>query len=412
MKRCWQLLLSTLGIILSLPAYAGWKWNMPEGVTTVSREVFHLHMVIFYICVAIAVVVYGILIYSLIVHRKSRGAVAASFHEHTPLEIIWAIIPFILLCIMAIPATKVLIAMYDASEAQVTIKITGYQWKWQYEYLDQGIKYFSNLSTPLEQIKDRTKKKNKWYLLEVDHELVVPTNQKIRFLMTANDVIHSWWVPQLAIKQDAIPGFVHEAWTKILKPGVYRGQCAELCGVGHAYMPIVVRAVKPEEFKRWVIQKTKAASAAKAGSDQTWSVPKLLTVGKAVYNKYCAVCHGVDGRGQPPVFPGIKGSSVAIGHPISRHINMVLYGVKGTAMQAFGEQLSDAEIAAVVTYERNAWRNNTGDAIQPLDVKKQRLKDGSIQPLAVLKPRDVNEHRERGSNIRPLVVQKHKTKTS
>lgn len=243
----------TLGFFLfSNDALARSKYNMPPGVTEMSHEIYHLHMLIFWVCVAIAVVVFGVMLYALIFHRKSRGVVPADFHEHLGLEIAWAIVPFIILVAMAIPATQVLIKMNDSAQSDVTIKITGFQWKWKYDYLQEKISFFSNLATPFEQIHNPLKPKNRWYLLEVDKQVVVPINKKIRFLMTANDVIHSWWVPDLGIKADAVPGFIHEAWARIEKPGIYRGQCAELCGINHAYMPIVVKAVEEKEYDKWV----------------------------------------------------------------------------------------------------------------------------------------------------------------
>ncbi len=367
---------------LALWTYAGSafasKYNMPEGVTPVSHKIYNLHMTIFWICVAIGVVVFSVMIYSIIMHRKSRGAVASQFHEHTSLEIFWAIIPFLILIGMAIPATKVLIDMNDTSRPDLTIKITGYQWRWQYEYLDQGISFFSSLSTPYQQIHNK-QQKNSNYLLEVDHPLVVPTNRKIRFLVTSNDVIHSWWVPALGIKRDGLPGFINETWAKIEKPGVYPGQCAELCGVHHAYMPIVVKAVPPEEFQAWVAKQNPAAApemSAKLATTKTANKPysfnEMMAKGKAVYEKFCLACHAEDGTGIGHLFPPLKGSSLSTGRPISRHIEIVLNGRTGTAMQAFANQLDDLEIAAVVTYERNAWGNNTGDLIQPEEVTKLR----------------------------------------
>lgn len=357
--------------VVSIPAHAEWGLNMTRGVTPISRQLYDLHMTIFWICVAIALVVFGVLIYALIYHRKSRNITPAAFHEHTSLEIAWAIIPFIILVVMAVPATKVLMKMDDTSKSDVTIKVTGYQWKWQYEYLDQGISFFSNLSTPIKELNNQAKK-NRWYLLQVDNVLVVPTDQKIRFLVTSSDVIHSWWVPALGIKRDAIPGFIHEAWARIDKPGIYRGQCAELCGVNHGYMPIVVKAVPEEEFNNWVKVRATAEQQRLADADKNLSNDELMQTGKQVYERYCAVCHKADGTGMPPVFPGMKGSSVAVGRPISRHINIILNGVSGTAMQAFGPQLSDKDIAAVITYERNAFGNNTGDMVQPPTVKAVR----------------------------------------
>lgn len=390
--------------LVTLQAHAQWDMNMMEGVTPISHKVFGLHMFAIWICVGIAVVVYSAMIYSIIRHRKSRGAKAAEFHENTLVEIIWTVIPFVILIALAIPATKIVGEMEDTKNADVTIKVTGYQWKWQYEYLDQGVRFFSNLSTPIEQIYDG-KPKDKWYLLEVDKPLVLPIHKKIRFLVTSNDVIHAWWVPDLGVKRDAIPGFIHESWANIDKPGIYRGQCAELCGVNHGFMPIVVKAVTEEEFTQWVAQQPKAGvlpapttstpvettaispqpTETKAPSVMSYNA--LMKEGKAQYGKYCAVCHKQDGLGMPPVFPALKGSSVAVGHSIVRHIQLVLTGVPGTAMQAFADQLTDEELAAIVTYERNAWGNNTGDIVQPSDVEAVRHGGGS-SPSSVIN--DVN----------------------
>jgi cytochrome c oxidase subunit 2 len=348
------------------------KFNMPVGVTPISQDVYDLHMAVFWICVAIGVVVFSVMIYSLIMHRKSRGVKAAEFHEHPGLEITWAIIPLILLIIMAIPATLVLMKMEDTKDAEMTVKVTGYQWKWKYEYLDQGISFFSNLSTTPEQIQNKAPK-GEHYLLEVDNPVVVPINKKIRFVVTSNDVIHSWWVPELAIKRDAIPGFIHESWAMIEKPGIYRGQCAELCGVNHGYMPIVVVAKTQEDFDAWLKEQSgrKEVTAIAKLKPKTWTKAELMARGEKAYNVSCAVCHKPDGSGQPPAFPALKGSKIVTG-PIKTHIEQVLNGKPGTAMQAFGPQLSDEDIAAIVTYQRNAWGNNTGDVIQPADIKAAR----------------------------------------
>lgn len=367
------------GLLGSTQVYAAvdnWQLNMYQGVTPISHDQYDLHMIAMLICAIIGVLVFGVMIYSLIHHRKSRGYQPAKFHDNTRLEIVWTIIPFLILVGLAIPATNVLIRMNDTEESAVTIKITGYQWRWQYQYLDQGISYFSNLSTPYAQITNE-EKKGQWYLLEVDKPLVVPTNKKVRFLVTSNDVVHSWWVPELGIKRDAIPGFMHEAWARIEKPGVYRGQCAELCGINHGFMPIVVEAVKSEDFDKWVASQTKvqdvyAETENKPQDQKQMSRADLMTLGKAKYDLICSACHKPDGTGMPPMFPPLKGSSVAVGKPISRHINIVLNGVAGTAMQAFKDQLTDEEIAAIVTYERNAWGNNTDDVVQPAEVAAVR----------------------------------------
>ncbi|CAM3962752.1 cytochrome c oxidase subunit II [Vibrio neonatus] len=346
------------------------SFNMTQGVTEISGKVFHLHMLIFYICVAIAVVVFGVMFYSIIKHRKSKGAVAANFHESTKVEIIWTVIPILILIGMAIPATKTLIEMEDTSESELTVKITGSQWKWHYSYFEHDVEFFSYLSTSNEQI-EGTDKKGEHYLLEVDNALVLPIGKKIRFLMTSDDVIHSWWVPDFAVKKDTIPGFINEAWTKIDKPGIYRGQCAELCGRNHGFMPIVVKAVEADEFDAWIADKEQQLAEQKRQQQQalqkTLSMDELMTLGKEVYEGRCAVCHQSNGLGVANVFPAMKGSSVVLGD-VNGHIDIIVNGVSGTAMQAFGTQLTAEEIAAVVTYERNAWDNNTGDLVQASDV--------------------------------------------
>ena len=360
---------------LSQCAWAITPYNMPRGVTPMSKDIYDLHMTIFGICVLIGILVFGILIYSIIMHRKSRGAVAAKFHHNTKLEIVWAIIPFLILIAMAIPASIVIFKINDVPpETTLTIKITGYQWKWHYDYLDQGLSYFSNLSTPIAQLQGK-QAKDKWYLLEVDKPLVVPVNENIRFLITANDVIHSWWVPSLGVKKDAIPGFIHESWARIEKPGIYRGQCAELCGANHGFMPIVVMAVAQDDFKKWVkTQQQKQASLNTSGVSEKFTYDQLMKMGQSAYNKYCSPCHQVTGLGIPPLYPALKGDSVTVGKPIVRHIDTVLNGVAGTAMQGFGPQLTDVELAAIITYERNAWGNNTSDVVEPSDIQKERQK--------------------------------------
>ena len=300
----------------------------------------------------------------------------AEFHEDTRLEIIWSIIPFLILVGLAVPATKILMRLDDTNKADLTIKVVGYQWKWKYEYMDQGISYFSSLSTPYAQIKNQAEK-NEWYLLEVDHPVVVPVHKKIRFLVTSNDVVHSWWVPELGIKRDAIPGFMHEAWARIDTPGIYRGQCAELCGVNHGFMPIVVKAVSEEEFAVWTAEQKKS-KAENAAPSSVMTRQELMTLGKEKYEAVCSACHQPDGKGIPPLYPALKGSSIAVGHPQSRHIDLIIKGVPGTAMQGYAEQLTDEEIAAIITYERNAWKNDTDELIQPSDVAAARVQDKQI----------------------------------
>ncbi len=344
-----------------------WGVNMREGVTPLSHEIYGLHMNIFWWCVAIGVVVFGVMFYTMIVHRKANGAKAANFHESTTLEIIWTIVPFVILIIMALPATKTLLKIYDFDEPDVNIVITGYQWKWKYEYLNKDVSFFSNLSTPQTQI-NNLEPKGPNYLLEVDEPLVIPIKQKIRFLVTANDVIHAWWVPDLAVKKDAIPGFVNESWAYVDEPGTYRGQCAELCGKDHGFMPIVVKALPQEEYDAWLAEKQEQTAKLKALTEKTFSFDELYAHGEEVYNKVCAACHQPDGKGLPPTFPAMAGSAIATG-PVGGHIDMVVNGSsKNPAMQAFGEQLSEVDIAAVITYERNAFGNNMGDSVQPIDI--------------------------------------------
>lgn len=397
-------------IALAISAHAGvWGWNMPRGVTPISHEIYHLHMVIFYICVVIGALVFGVMFYAMFKHRKSKGAVPANFHDHLGVEIAWTIVPALILIAMAIPATHVLMAMSNTEKAAVNIKVTGYQWYWRYDYLDENLKFFSRLSTPQEQIHNQ-RPKGKWYLLEVDKPLVVPIHKKIRFLMTANDVNHSWWVPELGIKKDALPGMINEAWAKIEKPGVYRGKCTELCGMHHGYMPVVVIALNDHDYKEWLYAQKSGVAVApemleeaahleatgtkealhlhngfqqkQASAPVKLSKSTLMSEGKAVYSKICVACHQANGKGMPPAFPAILGSKIATG-PIGPHIDIILNGGKNNkAMQAFRDQLTDREIAAVITYQRNAFGNDNtskygkdaGGIIQPSQIKSAREK--------------------------------------
>lgn len=346
-----------------------WGVNMHKGVTPTSHEVYDLHMTIMWWCVGIGVVVFGVMLYTMIAHRKSRGAKAANFHESTALEVVWTIIPFAILILMAIPATSSLLSIYDTEEADMDILITGYQWKWKYEYLGEDVSFFSSLATPRDQIENRAPK-GPHYLLEVDEPLVVPVKQKIRFLITANDVIHAWWVPEFAVKKDAIPGYVNESWTYIDEPGIYRGQCAELCGKDHGFMPIVVQALPQEEYVAWLDERKAGAAAMKALTEKTFTFDELYAQGQKVYNSTCSACHQVGGEGIPGAFPSIKGGAISTG-PLEAHLEIVVHGSsKNPAMQAFGQQLSEVDIASVITYERNAFGNNMGDSIQPIDVLK------------------------------------------
>ncbi len=344
--------------------------NMPQGVTPISQDIYDLHMTVIAICGVIALIVYGVLAYIIIQHRRSKRTVSADFEENRKLEITWTIVPLLVLVGMAVPATRVLRDMDDFDAADLTVKITAHQWKWQYEYLEHGIGYYSHLSTPMEQIEgDATKER--WYLLEVDKPLVLPTHKKVRFLVTSNDVIHSWWVSELCVKRDAIPGVIHEAWARIQKPGTYRGQCAELCGVNHGFMPIVVEAVGDREFDAWV-KTTRSDQAKVRVSDEGWTMEIALGRGQDLYDRYCAACHKRDGTGLPPTFPSLAASSVAVGGSVERHIDLVLQGVANSAMQGFAPQLDDEELAAIITYERNAWGHDTGDLVTPTRVQAQR----------------------------------------
>lgn len=353
-----------------------WQMNMYRGVSPISHDMYDLHMVAIYICAIIGFIVFGVMIYSLIFHRKSKGHVPAQFEENHRLEIVWSIIPFLILVGLAVPATRVLIRMHDTADADVTLKIVGSQWKWEYQYLNEGIRFYSNLSTPYDQIQNK-KPKGQWYLLEVDKPVVLPVRKKIRFLVTSSDVVHSWWVPEIGVKRDAIPGFMYEAWTWIDKPGTYRGQCTELCGIRHGFMPIVIQAVKEEDYNQWVSQQPKvqdmyAMTPPVQAPQPDMTHDALMKLGKKKYDETCVACHKADGTGIPPLYPALKGSSVSVGKPISRHIGIILHGVPGSAMQAYKDQFSDQDIAAMVTYERNAWGNNTNDTVQPADVAKVR----------------------------------------
>jgi cytochrome c oxidase subunit 2 len=367
-------LFGVLGLAFLGEAHADYALNLTEGVTQLSRDIYGLHMYIMWICVAIGIGVYGVLIYSILHHRKSKGVIPATFHENTKVEVVWTVIPFLILLVMAIPATRVMIEAYDTSASDMTIKVTGYQWKWRYTYLDEGIDFFSSLDAKSNEARQLGSRINpetvEHYLLNVDHPLVVPVNKKIRFVFTAADVLHSWWVPALGWKKDTIPGFVTDAWARIEKPGTYRGQCAELCGRDHGFMPIVVEAKTEADYAAWVAAQKSAATSkaeqAQAEAAKSFTMDELMAKGQDVYNAQCAACHQANGEGIPGNFPAIKGSAVALG-PIDEHLSIVLHG-KGAMMPGFADSLSKADIAAVVTYQRNAFGNNKGDLLQPSQV--------------------------------------------
>jgi cytochrome c oxidase subunit 2 len=349
--------------------------NMSPGVTDVGANIYDLHMIIMGICVVIGIAVFGVMFYSIIYHRKSRGVKPATFHESTKVEIAWTVVPFVILIGMAVPATSTLLEIYNTEDAEMDILVTGYQWKWKYEYLnDEGenVAFFSNLKTPQSEIYNAADK-NENYLLEVDEPVVIPVNTKVRFLITANDVIHSWWVPELAVKKDAVPGFINETWTLAKEEGIYRGQCAELCGKDHGFMPIVVKAVSQEEYAAWIGEKQAEAAEIKELMAQTFTMDELMARGKQVYQSYCLACHGANGEGG--VGKAIAGSAVATGD-LGTHLDIGINGVPGSAMQAFGGQMNDVDMAAVITYQRNAFGNNMGDMVQPIDVFNYKKGEG------------------------------------
>ena len=401
-------------------AQADWEYNLQRPVTEIAEDIYGLHMLIFWICVVIFVAVFGVMFYSIFAHRKSKNYQPSQFSHSTSVEVVWTIVPFLILVVMAIPATIVLIKMEDTTKSDLTIKITGYQWKWGYEYLDSGINFFSTLSTPREQIdqfdKETAQPQGENYLLETDNVVVVPSGRKVRALITANDVIHAWWIPAFGVKKDAIPGYINELWFNVKEgeEGIYRGQCAELCGKDHAYMPIVVKVVTGAEFDNWVAAggnfdsapiaeniepvkeevKAKEVSVGSSNSVIEAIVPsanaaeealvtdadvssatvlskdELMSKGEKIYGS-CSACHGADGSGIPGVFPAIAGSPIVAG-PVDDHLDIVLFGKPGTAMAAFASQLSDEDIAAVVTYQRNSFGNDAGDIVLPADVLAKR----------------------------------------
>ncbi len=366
---------SATALLTNAAAFADSKINMTRGVTPTAHEVYDIHMIVLWICVVASVVVYGVMFYSIFAFRKSKHPVPAKFHENATLEVLWTLVPAVVLILMAVPATKAMINLYDTSDHEMTVKVTGYQWKWEYEYLDSDIRFFSNLSTPDDQIYGDAEK-GEHYLLEVDNDLVVPVETKIRFVITANDVLHAWWVPELGWKQDAIPGFINENWAYIEEPGVYRGKCAELCGRNHGFMPIVVRALPKDEYAAWVESKKQEMAAAEAAAGKTFTKDELMAQGQTAYATHCLACHQANGQGIPGAFPGLAGSAL-VKDSLADHIDIVLNGKAGTAMQAFGPQLNDVDLAAILTYERNAWGNDAiieegTDIVQPADIQAAR----------------------------------------
>lgn len=365
-----SLTLSTL-MLWSAGVHAAWEVNMTRGVTQMSRDTYDLHMTIFWWVVAIGVVVFSVMLWSIIHHRKSKGAVPATFHESSIVEIVWTLIPFLILIMMAIPATRVLTAAYDTSESDLDVQIIGYQWRWEYRYMresmdEEEVSFFSSMSTSREEISNEVEKQEH-YLLDVDRPLVIPVDKKVRFLMTSADVIHSWWVPDFAVKKDTIPGFINETWVVVEEPGIYRGQCAELCGMEHGFMPIVVHALEQDEYDSWYAEQQARVREIRTLTAASLSMEDAMSQGQDVYTRNCVACHQANGAGVPPVFPSIAGSPKAVGN---RELTMdvLVNGVPGSAMAAYGRQLNPIELASVITYVRNAFGNNTGDLVQPADV--------------------------------------------
>ena len=351
--------------------------NLHPGVTPIAQDIAWLHWMMLIICTIIFIGVFGVMFYSIIRHRKSKGAIAARFHEHLGVEVAWTIIPFLIVIGMALPATKTVVAMKDTSSADLTVKVTGYQWKWGYEYLDgpaTGVKYLSNLSTPRAQIEGR-EPIGPNYLMEVDKPLVVPVHKKVRIMLTAEDVIHSWMVPEFGVKQDAIPGFLRDTWFRAEKVGTYRGQCAELCGKDHAYMPIVVQVMEQEDYDQWAKEQNDLLTAQADDPNKEWTKDELNERGKQIFAQNCVACHQANGKGMPDTFPALDGDTKFVLAPKKGQIDTVLNGHPGTAMAAFRNQLTDVQIAAVITYTRNAWGNagkGPDPVVMPADVKAQR----------------------------------------
>ena len=372
MSRLWSVALAgVFSMLVASSAQAEYALNMTEGVTPLSRDLYGLHMIVFWICVIIGGAVFGVMAWSIFYHRKSKGAQASNFHESTTIEIIWTVAPLLILIAIAIPATGTLIDLEDAkTDADINLQVTGIQWKWKYTFVDEDISFISSLAqSSRDVIKDPTGKEN--YLLEVDQPVVLPINKKIRFLFHSDDVIHAWWVPKLAVKQDAVPGFINDSWAIIEEPGIYRGQCAELCGKDHGFMPIVVHAVSQQDYEDWIAGKKAEAIELAKLAEQEFSMEDLLAKGEAVYKTNCSACHGATGAGVPGAFPAMTASAIVNG-PAAAHMNIVMNGKAGTAMAAYKGQLSDVDLAAVITYERNSLGNSVGDMVQPSAIKNAR----------------------------------------
>jgi cytochrome c oxidase subunit 2 len=391
-KSLLGLMIAVFGLLMTSISHAEYGYNLTKGVTNFSQEVYGLHMIVFWICLVIAVLVFGAMFYSMFAHRKSKGVKAAQFSHSTTAEIIWTVIPILILVVMAIPATTALINMEAPRQLdengkvvldkdgksipiqmEMTLKVTGYQWKWKYDYLGEGISIISSLARDSNAARQRNPtiklEDVENYLLEVDNRLVLPVDTNIRILLTANDVIHSWWVPEFGWKRDAIPGYVNEAWTNVKEVGTYRGQCAELCGKDHGFMPIVVDVVSKEDYALWLSEQKGETAVAAVKNDSEWTKEELMTKGEEVYNSECSTCHQTSGLGIAGVFPALK-DSVVVNGSIEENIKTVVFGIEGTAMLPMGGRLSESDIAAALTYIRNAWGNTAKDSVQPKDVKK------------------------------------------
>ena len=369
-NRKWLINASALFLLFGVsPVFAEFAYNFPESVSPLTRNIHDLHMLTTKLAFWIMVVIIAIVGYAIFKFRKSAGYEAdQEFHKGTFGVWSWLLVPVVVLGIdfsISGPGLKALDMVEENIDADLTVKVVGSQWKWTYEYVSDEVKIVSNL-LPEDQAGDK-------YLREVDNPLVLPTDRKVRFLHTASDVLHAWWVPSIAIKKDSIPGYINETWTQIEKEGTYYGQCAENCGRGHAYMPIRVEAVSPEKFDAWMAEKKaeKVAALAEAQSDKDWTLDELMAKGETAYNTYCAGCHQATGLGIPGVFPGLKDSAVALG-PVEGHVDIVMKGKAGTAMSGWAAQMNDLDLAAVITYERNAWGNNSGDTVQPKQIKAAR----------------------------------------
>ncbi len=380
-----ELVAALILAFVPLHAFASYDVNIPQPATPISTQIYGLHLYILYFCAVIFVIVFALMFYSIFKFRKSKGAKPdVNFHESTLIEIIWTVIPFVILLAMAIPATKTVLDMKDTTNPDMTIKVTAYQWGWRYDYAADDVGFYSNLSTPWSQVgqpgEKATEEKGKDYLLEVDNPLVVPVGKRVRLLVTSNDVIHGWYVPQLGINQYGIPGFIKDAWFKAETPGIYKGQCSQICGKLHGYMPITVEVKSEADYAKW-LETSKAkwstkeivAAAPAAPADdyaKVYTLAEMKTAGEKIYTSNCVACHQANGKGNPPAFPSLSGSKVVQG-PTDAQINVLLNGRPGTAMVSFA-RLSDTDIAAVMTYTKNSWDNNVGKAVQPAEIKAKR----------------------------------------